>query len=170
MPNNPDDDLSTYYLPTDDGRPARPGHRLDALVREIAEQGVLFGKDVPWATKGEPGTAAEALPAVRAFVERAVSTERPNDSQQPAAATHREPVRFFDGTWSDPRMAVEATDADLAVAILQGARRARADIEAIELAAAQLAREHGVTVRRLAQAAGISERAANDRYRRKPHP
>jgi hypothetical protein len=42
----------------------------------------------------------------------------------------------------------------------------RLAIEAIEKAAAAIAREQGATVRQLAEAVGITERAANDRYRR----
>ncbi|MER7129705.1 hypothetical protein [Streptosporangium saharense] len=56
--------------------------------------------------------------------------------------------------------------APVALALVAAARRAQDDVQAIERAAALVARQYGVTVRQLAHAAGISERAANDRYRR----
>ena len=117
--------------------------RLTGLVREIAQHGLLFGSTSPYVdvTGGqEPGTVAEALPAVRQYI--------------------REPL-FPDGTGFP-----ESGPGDIALAIVAGARRALADVQAIERAAAEVAREHGVTVRQLAAAAGISERAGNDRYRR----
>ncbi|MEO6083111.1 MAG: hypothetical protein ABIQ18_08390 [Umezawaea sp.] len=52
--------------------------------------------------------------------------------------------------------------------IVAGARRLAEAAPAVELAAAGIARARGVTVRQLAEAAGISERAANDRYRVRP--
>jgi hypothetical protein len=61
--------------------------------------------------------------------------------------------------------AAQACDGEL-VAVVAGPRRAAEDAQAIERAAAAIARTHGVTVRQLAAAAGISERAANDRYRK----
>ena len=117
--------------------------RLTGLVREIAHHGLLFGARASYAdvTGGqEPGTAAEALPAVLEYI--------------------REPV--FPGGADFP----EAGPGAIALAIVAGARRALADVQAIERAAAEVAREHGVTVRQLAAAAGMSDRAANDRYRR----
>ncbi|MBB4920954.1 hypothetical protein [Streptosporangium saharense] len=87
-----------------------------------------------------PGAVEEALPSVRKYLDRPVFPEG---------------AKFPD-----------LTTADLAVAIVQGARRALEDVQAIERAAASLAREQGVTVRQLAAAVDISERAASDRYRR----
>jgi hypothetical protein len=58
------------------------------------------------------------------------------------------------------------TPATVALAIVAGARRVSANAQAVELAAAQLARDHGATVRQLANAAGINERSAFERYRR----
>jgi hypothetical protein len=118
-------------------------HRLAALVREIGQHGLLFGSDSPWKPPAgaEPGSVAEALPPVRAYVA---------EPQLPDGAT-------FPGL----------TDAEVALALVAGARRVQEDAQAIERAAALVAREQGVTVRRLAAAAGITERAANDRYRRR---
>jgi hypothetical protein len=114
--------------------------RLDGLIEELAAQGMLFGRDVWHTFRDEPGTVEEAVPAVRRYLA---------DPVQPSGAK-----------------VTGVTAADLAVALLQGARRALEDVQAIERAAGGLAREHGVTVRQLAAAAGMSERAANDRYRR----
>ncbi|MEU4235528.1 winged helix-turn-helix domain-containing protein [Nonomuraea sp. NPDC026600] len=116
--------------------------RLDGLIEELAGQGLLFGRGAWLADRfgAKPGTVEEALPSVRKYLDRPVF---PEGAEFP-----------------------ETTTAGLAVAIVQGARRALEDVQAIERAAAGLAREHGITVRQLAAAAGISERAANDRYRR----
>lgn len=118
--------------------------RLSGLIEAMAEHGLLFGHGSPWATEPgvKSGTAAEALPAVRAYIDDPVLPEG---------------VEF-------PNLTTES----LLLALVAGGRRAAEDAQAIERAAAQLAREHGVTVRQLAAAAGISERAANDRYRKTP--
>lgn len=118
--------------------------RLRNLVREIGEHGLLFGARSPWSADPgiEPGSAAEALPAVAAYVK---------EPQLPDGV---------DGAG--------LTDKDIALALVAGARRAALDVAAVERAAAAVARERGATVRELAAAAGISERAANDRYRRAP--
>jgi hypothetical protein len=57
---------------------------------------------------------------------------------------------------------------DRMLEIVTGARRLAEVAPAVELAAARIARARGITVRELAEAAGISERAANDRYRVRP--
>lgn len=115
--------------------------RLDGLVTEIGQQGLLFGHTA-MTNHPEPGSANEALPAVRRYVE---SPELPEGAEFP-----------------------DLTSVDVALALVAGARRAVEDAQAVERAAALVARERGVTVRQLAAAAGISERAANDRYRRTP--
>lgn len=53
------------------------------------------------------------------------------------------------------------------VDVVAGARRLRARLDAVELVAAAAARERGVTVRELAAATGMSERAGTNRYPRK---
>ncbi|WP_436498666.1 hypothetical protein [Actinokineospora sp. HUAS TT18] len=53
-----------------------------------------------------------------------------------------------------------------ALAVVAAARLAQEHLVSIERAAAILARDGGVTLRRLALAAGITERAAAERYRR----
>lgn len=60
-------------------------------------------------------------------------------------------------------------DPAAALAVVSAARLAQEHLTAIERAAATIARDSGITVRRLADAAGITERAAHDRYRR-PDP
>lgn len=65
-----------------------------------------------------------------------------------------------------PEGAPDDTDAQLLCDLVTGARRLVEQVRQVELAAASMARERGVTVRQLAQAAGMSERATNDRYRR----
>lgn len=118
-------------------------HRLHPLIVEIAHYGALLGSDSPALTPPgvEPGTVAEALPAVQAYLD--------------------EPVLLAGFARLDPPPSPE----DLARWIVAGARRAAEDAAAIERAAAQIARRHGVTIRQLAIDAGISERAAGERYR-----
>ena len=65
------------------------------------------------------------------------------------------------------RSGIQSTG-DRMLEIVAGARRLAEAVPAVELAAARIARDRGVTVRQLAEAAGISERAANDRYRVRP--
>lgn len=60
---------------------------------------------------------------------------------------------------------VEPGDSGL-VDIVAGCRALRTRLEQIELEAARQARAAGTTVRELATATGMSERRANDRYRR----
>jgi hypothetical protein len=62
--------------------------------------------------------------------------------------------------------AVAEVEPEAALAMVSAARAAQEHLAAIERAAAAIARDSGVTVRRLAAAAGITERAAADRYRR----
>lgn len=116
--------------------------RLAGLVAEIGQHGLLFGTESPGLTPPgvESGSVAEALPAVREYIDNPVLPEGAE----------------FPGLTAE----------DVALALVAGARRALEDVQAIERAAAAVAREHGVTIRQLAQAAGISERAANDRYRK----
>ena len=61
---------------------------------------------------------------------------------------------------------VAEVEPEAALAMVSAARAAQEHLAAIERAAAAVARDGGVTVRRLALAAGITERAAADRYRR----
>lgn len=63
----------------------------------------------------------------------------------------------------------DATTVDpaAALALVTAARSAQEHLVAIERAAAALARDSGVTLRRLADAANITERAAVDRYRQR---
>ena len=105
------------------------------LIGLSGKHGLLLGRRSPIASADED-PAADALPAVREYIARPVLPEGPD----------------FPGL----------TRADAALALVAGARRAVDDVQAIELAAAQAAREHGATVRQLAAAAGISERAASD--------
>ena len=56
------------------------------------------------------------------------------------------------------------TEREAALAIVAGARATAVRIRDLEIAAARFARLHGVTVRDLAEAAGITERAATTRY------
>jgi len=49
--------------------------------------------------------------------------------------------------------------------LVAGCRGLRDRLNRLELEAARQARAHGVTVRQLAAASGLSERRANDRYR-----
>lgn len=58
-------------------------------------------------------------------------------------------------------------DPATALALVTAARSAQEHLVAIERAAAALARDSGVTLRRLADAANITERAAVDRYRQR---
>lgn len=58
-------------------------------------------------------------------------------------------------------------DPAAALALIAAARAGQEHLVAIERAAAALARDSGVTVRRLADAANITERAAMDRYRQR---
>lgn len=67
---------------------------------------------------------------------------------------------------ADPENAV---DPGAALAVVSAARAAQEHLAAIERAAAAIARDSGITLRRLADAAGITERAAADRYK-KPAP
>ncbi|WP_436498721.1 hypothetical protein [Actinokineospora sp. HUAS TT18] len=60
----------------------------------------------------------------------------------------------------------DLVNSDAALAVIHAARTAQQQLAAIERAAAAIARDNGVTVRRLADAAGITERAAAERYRR----
>src|SRR4051794_6226318 len=59
-------------------------------------------------------------------------------------------------------------EAETLMRIVVGARALAEQVRAVELAAAQLARQRHVTVRELAGATGMSERAATDRYKRRP--
>jgi hypothetical protein len=118
-------------------------HRLAELVETLAHHGALFGREAIIVDRPdtEPGTVDEALPVVRAYL---AAPSLPEGMKAPSS----------DST------------AKLALALVAGARRALDDVQAIERAAALIARDHGVTVRQLAAAAGITERAATDRYRR----
>lgn len=66
--------------------------------------------------------------------------------------------------------AEEVDDAEVdpgaALAVVSAARAAQEHLVAIERAAAAIARDSGITLRRLADAAGITERAAADRYKK----
>lgn len=57
-------------------------------------------------------------------------------------------------------------DPGAALAVVSAARAAQEHLAAIERAAAAIARDSGITLRRLADAAGITERAAADRYKK----
>jgi hypothetical protein len=65
--------------------------------------------------------------------------------------------------------AEDEVDPGAALAVVSAARAAQEHLAAIERAAAAIARDSGITLRKLADAAGITERAAADRYR-KPVP
>lgn len=116
--------------------------RLTRLVVEIGQQGVLSGTGKGPLASAELGDVEEALPAVREYVD---NPTLPDDMGNPGL-----------------------TRKITALAVVAGARRTAADAAAIERAAAEVAREEGATVRELATIVGISERAANDRYRRLP--
>lgn len=62
----------------------------------------------------------------------------------------------------------QETRANNLVAIVQGARRTRQQLDELEMAAARAARLEGVSIRTLANAAGISERNAIKRYKQIP--
>ncbi|SDI09385.1 hypothetical protein SAMN05192558_101657 [Actinokineospora alba] len=71
----------------------------------------------------------------------------------------------------DPRAAAEPdndteVDPGAALAVVSAARAAQEHLASIERAAAAIARDSGITLRRLADAAGITERAAADRYKK----
>lgn len=113
-------------------------HRLRRLVIEIGQHGLLFGRGTINVHPGQQaGTVEEVTPAVRAWIDDPVL---PDD---------------VTGTYSP---------AQLAVMLVAGASRTREDVEAVERAAAQIARHHGVTLRELAAAGGITERTAQSRY------
>ncbi|MFC9250660.1 hypothetical protein [Amycolatopsis thailandensis] len=113
---------------------------LNRLVVEIGQQGLLGGLGTGRLESATGDGIEEVIPAVLRFVD---DPELPEGVENPGLT---------------PKLT--------ALALLAGARRAAADAAAIERAAAQLARKAGATVRELALMAGISERAANDRYRR----
>ena len=58
-------------------------------------------------------------------------------------------------------------EAEILMAVMHGARSLAETLGQLEMTAARLARERGVTVAQLARRAGISERAAMTRYRRR---
>lgn len=92
-------------------------------------------------TKAEPGTGLDYAAAVERGVAAngAVEEGTPDDSPWRIEALHQ---------------------------LVHGSRRAAALLRGLEVEAARQARERGVTVAELAISAGISVRAANDRYRR----
>ncbi|MBC6446164.1 hypothetical protein [Actinokineospora xionganensis] len=59
-----------------------------------------------------------------------------------------------------------ALDPGAALAVVSAASAAQEHLAAIERAAAAIARDSGITLRGLADAAGITERAAADRYKK----
>jgi len=84
---------------------------------------------------------------------------------------HHDDHHSRDGGGLDGEVAVgeAATPVDpaTALALVAAARAGQEHLVAIERAAAALARDSGVTLRRLADAANITERAAVDRYRQR---
>lgn len=115
------------------------------LVVEAGQHGLLFGPGEWSAAVGDTAeeNVANAMAAVRAYIGDPVL---PDGCEFPGL-----------------------TAKQAALAVVAGARAVAARIESIEKAAARIAREeHGVTVRELAGAAGITERAAASRYRRTP--
>ena len=119
-----------------------PVQRMAALVAAVGSQ-TLTATPTPRASVQshlEPAALAGALQAVGAHL---------TGLESEAATNAGEPF--------SKRMALD---------LVAAARQAAEDAQAIERAAAALARVKGATVRELSEATGISERAANDRYRR----
>jgi hypothetical protein len=119
-----------------------PARRMGALIAPVGGQSLMAepGPRVPVQSHLDPGAVACAVQVVYAYL------------------TNLDPPRA-------------ARTGDLAVkrsalGLVAAARQAMEDAQAIELAAAVVARYHGGTVRELSDAAEISERAATTRYRR----
>lgn len=121
-----------------------PAQRMAALVAAVDGQPRLAEPEprAPVQSHLDPDAVACAVQAVYAYL------------------TNLDPPR--DALMGD--LAVKQS----ALGLVAAARQAMDDAQAIELAAAVVARYHGGTVRELSAAADISERAATTRYRRTP--
>ena len=118
-----------------------PVQRMAALVAAVGDQSLTAepGSRAPAQSHLDPVAVAYALQVVRPYLA---------NLNPPGARTGD--------------LAVKRS----ALSLVAAARQAAEDAQAIELAAAAVARDHGGTVRELSAAAEMSERAATTRYRR----